>query len=101
VNNVVIVIGNANETLNLTELCEACHISSDYIYDLIKHGIIQPRTSASEWIFNLSEVRRIKTVLRLQRDLEVNLPSAALILDMLEELNELRTRVAMCDRYHL
>jgi chaperone modulatory protein CbpM len=39
-------------------------------------------------------VQRVQTAIRLQQDLGVNLAGAALALDLLEELQELRCRQA-------
>ncbi|MBP1152859.1 hypothetical protein JOD69_004728 [Methylocaldum sp. RMAD-M] len=44
------------------------------------------------WQFNTAALRRLQTALHLQRDLGVNLPGAALALDLLEELEALRRR---------
>jgi chaperone modulatory protein CbpM len=38
-------------------------------------------------------VRRVRTVVRLQRDLGVNLPGAALALELLERIEELQRRL--------
>ncbi len=42
------------------------------------------------WCFGATQIKRIQITLRLQQDLRVNLPGAALALDLLEELAELQ-----------
>ncbi len=99
--DLIVVIDHSAELVSLSELCQACRISPDFIHQLIEYEIIQARRTASaEWMFDLTQVRRVKTFMRLQRDLELNFAGAALVLDMIEEVNELRARVALCERYH-
>jgi len=43
-----------------------------------------------QWRFTYTEIRRVQTAVRLQRDLRINLPGCALALDLLDELEELR-----------
>ena len=77
--------------LNLNELCRLCNISADAVIDMIEEGVLTPGgRMPREWIFCGADVRRVQIVVRLQRDLRVNLPGAALALDLLEELEILR-----------
>jgi chaperone modulatory protein CbpM len=41
---------------------------------------------------------RLHRALRLQQDLEVNLPGIALTMNLLEELDELRSRIRVLER---
>ncbi len=80
--------------LSLEELCEICDLSAETIVDMIDEGLLEPQgRRPGEWRFRCYEVRRVQVALRLQQDLRVNLPGAALILDLLEELEELRRRL--------
>jgi len=80
--------------LSLEELCEICNISAETIVDMIEEGLLEPQgRRPGEWRFKCYEVRRVQVALRLQQDLRVNLPGAALIIDLLEELEELRRRM--------
>jgi len=97
----LIIADYSQETsLTLNELCEVCQISSDYIHDLIEYEIIHPRDKQQEeWVFELAELKRIKTTLRLQRDLDVNLAGAVVVLDLLEELEELRAQLEFMQKH--
>jgi len=80
--------------LSLEELCEICDLSAEAIVDMIDEGLLEPQgRRPGEWRFRCYEVRRVQVALRLQQDLRVNLPGAALIIDLLEELEELRRRL--------
>jgi len=98
-----IIADYSQETsLTLDELCDICSISSDVIRDLIAYDIIHPQTeNQNQWVFNLVEFQRVKTVLRLQHDLDVNFAGAALALDLLDEIEELRAHAALLERHVL
>lgn len=88
------------EALTLDELCETCGVSTDFIYDLLEYEIIKPTGHhPEEWLFDLNQLQRIKTTLRLQRDLEINLAGIALILDLLDEIHTLQARVEFLEKY--
>jgi len=79
--------------LTLAELCDRCHIPAESMIELIEHGVISPSEGQSirQWRFQGSSLVRVDKALRLRRDLNVNLAGAALILELLDELAELRT----------
>lgn len=80
--------------LSLDELSELCGARSTLIIQLVEEGVLEPADlHASRWVFSGSCVRRVRTAIRLQRDLDVNLPGIALALELLEELESLRRRV--------
>ena len=76
---------------SLGELCGLCGVPADYILEMIDEGLLEPegRTPA-EYCFRGPAVWRVQTAIRLQRDLRINLPGCALVLDLLEEVAELR-----------
>jgi chaperone modulatory protein CbpM len=98
----VVVDYSEDSPLTLSDICEMCHISPDYINELIAFDIVQPRGEAIEqWHFDLTHLRRIKTALRLQHDLEVNLAGIAVVLDLMEEIEDLRARAELLEKHFL
>jgi len=80
---------------SLVDICEACRIDAESIFEMVNEGIVDPEGSEPmNWRFNTAALRRLQTALHLQRDLGVNLAGAALALDLLEELDALRRRLA-------
>jgi chaperone modulatory protein CbpM len=84
------------ETLiTLDELCGACTVRTEEVVTLVREGVLDPvdgplrREDAPSWRFHITSVRRVRTVVRLQRDLGVNLPGAALALELLDRIAEL------------
>ena len=81
--------------LSLGELCELCHVEEALVLEMVTEGVIDPAGEArQEWLFTGIEVRRVQIALRLTRELDVNLPGAALALDLLEEIETLRRRLS-------
>jgi chaperone modulatory protein CbpM len=89
-----------DETLiSLDELCRHCTVETEEVVTLVREGILDPANDAVDWArarrwrFHISSVRRVRTVVRLQRDLGVNLPGAALALELLDRIAELQRRL--------
>ena len=83
-----------DELLTLADLCRACDVHAEVITEMVDYGIIEPCDgSGTRWQFTGSCLWRVTTVVRLQRDLEVNLAGAALALDLLDELRTLRRQL--------
>lgn len=81
--------------LDLEELCSLCHVEEALVLEMVTEGVIDPAGEArEEWRFTGIEVRRVQVALRLTRELDVNLPGAALALDLLEEIEALRRRLS-------
>jgi chaperone modulatory protein CbpM len=80
--------------LTLTQMCRACQLSEERVFELVHEGVIEPvGRGPSRWRFRGVSVRRVRCVQRLERDLGVNTAGAALALDLLEEMERLRARL--------
>jgi chaperone modulatory protein CbpM len=80
--------------LSLRELCNACAVHVEFITELVDEGVIEPTgIDKSHWCFSGISLQRIRTAKRLQQDLGVNLAGVALALDLIEELQQLRTQL--------
>jgi len=76
---------------SLEELCAACRVSEQLIVEIVAEGIVEPvGVDRAQWRFSGVSVTRIRRVIRLQEDFDVNLPGAALALELLEEVERLR-----------
>jgi chaperone modulatory protein CbpM len=77
--------------LSVDELSRLCAVDRTYIVELVEEGVLSVTTvEAEQWRFTGTALRRARTALRLQRDLEINLPGVALALELMEELDALR-----------
>ncbi|MCL2789746.1 MAG: chaperone modulator CbpM [Desulfobulbus sp.] len=85
------MILNEETRCSLADLCSLCGVNTAIIHEMIDEGLITPEGIAvQEWRFTSVAIKRVQTAMRLQRDLRVNLPGCALVLDLLDELEELR-----------
>jgi len=89
------------ESLTLRQLCEACSVHAEYIIDLVNEGIIEPSgVQNTHWCFNGVSIRRVRTARHLQRDLGINLAGIAMVLEMMDEMDRLRSRLSLLgERY--
>ena len=80
--------------LTLGELCRACQLPAERLFDLVEEGVIEPLGhDPAHWHFRRVSLRRIRCAQRLERDLHVNVAGAALALELLEKLGRLRARL--------
>ncbi|HET8701123.1 MAG TPA: chaperone modulator CbpM [Nitrococcus sp.] len=78
-------------TLTLSELCHMGGASVELVIDMVEEGIVDPTgRDPQEWRFTGEAVQRVQIVRRLTEDLRVNLPGAALALELMDELDALR-----------
>jgi chaperone modulatory protein CbpM len=94
-----IIIEDTTE-LTLGELSRACGKPAEWILSLVDEGVIEPLgADQSHWHFQGHCLRRVRIVERLQSDLGLNLAGAALALELLEEVEALRNRIAALEEY--
>lgn len=80
--------------LTLAELCRACQLPAESVFELVEHGVIDPiGGDPAHWRFHGISVRRVRCAQRLEQDLGVNVPGAALAIELIEELERLRARL--------
>lgn len=81
------------DALSIGEICRMCRVHADYILDLVDYGILEPvDKKMRQHCFCGECVMRILKAVRLQRDMGINLAGVAMILDLLDEIDELRSR---------
>ena len=85
--------------LSMAELSRACSAHAEWVISLVEEGILEPGGSdMRHWRFSAPALNRARTARHLQEDLGVNLAGAALVLDLLEEIDNLRQRLARLER---
>lgn len=87
---------NETTVFTLTEIRQTYNIDEDFLHAMIEHGIIEPTEHFS---IDLQNLRRLQSALRLQQDLEINLAGAALVLDLLDEVEQLQNELAILRRH--
>lgn len=80
-----------DNSLTLNELSHACRVEIEWIVELVDEGILEPSGhDTTHWIFSGLCLHQVRTVRRLQQDLGINIAGAALVLDLMDEIQELR-----------
>lgn len=98
---IAICILEEQTQLTLADLCRACAVHAERIIELVDFGVLEPLgREPAHWIFAGASLHRARAALRLQRDLDIDLAGAALALELLDEIDTLRTRLrAMGGKY--
>lgn len=80
--------------LSLDELCHACSAEQAQLVALVDEGVVTPSgAEPAGWRFTGVHLRRARVAVRLERDLGVNPAGAALALQLMDELDDLRARL--------
>lgn len=88
------VVVDARSEFTLAELCHLCDVPAEWIVELVDEGVLEPVDLSNQaWRFSGISMLRARKVQRLQRDLGVNLAGAALALQLLDEVEQLRIRL--------
>jgi len=77
--------------MSLAELCRACGTERELVVQLVEHGVVEPHGAGPQaWVFAGTSLQRTRVALRLLHDLELNLPGAALAVDLLDQIGRLQ-----------
>lgn len=89
------VIGDEG-VLALEELASACGAEAKWIIELVAVGVLEPQgADISRWRFRAADLTCARRVFRLQRDFDASLDAAAVMLDLLDQIEQLRTRLKL------
>jgi chaperone modulatory protein CbpM len=87
------VIGDEG-VLALEELARACSAEAEWIVELVAVGVLEPQgTEASRWRFRAADLTCARRVARLQRDFGATIEAAAVMIDLLQQIDQLRGRL--------
>ena len=92
--NYSITIIDENNSLSFDEICRAIHADKDLIIQLIEYHVIAPKGSMQQnWEFDHICLKRARLARNFYYDCEVNLAGVALLIDMLERIEELEKHI--------
>ncbi|KDP83714.1 MerR family transcriptional regulator [Cupriavidus sp. SK-3] len=78
----------------LVELSVACHADMEQVVALVEEGVLTPRgEDVQGWRFEGTALSRARAALRLTRDLELGPAGVALVLDLLDEIEVLKSKL--------
>lgn len=82
------------DEITIVELCRICSVDEQLVDELIAEGVLEPtRDLPGSTVLPYSSVRRTRTVIRMQRDLGVNLPGAAVALELIDRIHLLKAQI--------
>lgn len=76
-------------TFALEDVCRACGARQSVVLEMVEYGIIEVQGSGETPQFHGEALVRAQVAARLMRDLGINLPGAALAVDLLRQLGRL------------
>jgi chaperone modulatory protein CbpM len=88
------VVVEEHVVFTLTALCQASGADAEQVDALVGEGLLQPTGQGpQDWRFSGDALPQTRKALRLARDLELGLPGVAIVLDLLAEIETLRSRL--------
>lgn len=79
--------------LDTAELARACRAEPGFIHTLIDEGLLEPAPAEPAPRFGSDALARVRRIQRLQADFDASLPAVALMLDLIDEIDHLRSRL--------
>ncbi len=79
--------------ISFEELCQSVSVTEELLLELVAHGIVEPvqGNHQEEWLFNVNAVNIASKATRIHRDLAIDWADIALVLNLLEEIETLKT----------
>ena len=80
--------------LTLEQLCSVCALERDWLVVRVREGLIPAAGSSdTEWRFTTTTLARVRRMREIERTYDAAPELAALVADMLEEMDALRARL--------
>ncbi|PJD94847.1 MAG: molecular chaperone [Legionella sp.] len=98
-NNESILLGvvlEDNMSLTVNEVCQQYLIPKALLEEMIQHGLFEQQHPLH---FTAGDLRRLESACRLHRDLDINLPGVALVLELLEEMEAMRQELRILKKH--
>jgi chaperone modulatory protein CbpM len=88
------VITEEDIQLSLDELSRSLRCEVELIVTLVHEGALEAQgTGPAEWRFAATALQRARRAVRLARDLEINPPGVALVLQLLDQIRRLEAEL--------
>lgn len=89
-----VLLVDPEPSFTLSALSRACGSERATVIALVQEGILEPAgTAPDSWRFPSHALRTARLALRLARDLELDLASTALVLDLLARIERLEAQL--------
>ena len=85
---------------DLTHFAQACGQSPEWVLQLLEYEILPARSETRIHQFFGDELSRARRAYRLQRDFDASLSAVAMMLDLIDEVQQLRKEVKHVQMNH-
>ena len=82
--------------LSLEEFAKACHVQTNWVIERVEAGILHTLSHQSfTFAFSSTDLIRAKRLVATERDFDANQELAALVVDLIEEVNYLKNKLTI------
>ncbi|MDD1012972.1 chaperone modulator CbpM [Pseudomonas rubra] len=82
--------------LDMQTLCQEAGLPAAYVIEIVEHGIVEPSGRTPEdWLFDDQAQVLAKRAAKLHHDLQLEWEGVALALELLDEVQQLRSENSM------
>ncbi len=82
------------DSLTLEQLCSVCALEREWLVLRVREGLIPAAGNSDvEWRFSIATLARVRRMREIERTYDAAPELAALVADMLEEMDALRARL--------
>lgn len=94
------IIIDRKALLNLDEIIHASHLTHEIIIEMIDYHVLEPSGHSPEtWLFDDLCLKRAKMAASFYHDLEINMAGIALAIDLLEQIDDLESRLHILEQF--
>ena len=95
-----IVIDKDTHNISFVEICEHYAISEQSLLEMLEYGLLPDVDIPNRNLqFNQTHLQRILSAFRLQHDLDINAHGVILALELMDEVADLRSQLALLHRH--
>lgn len=81
-------------TLNIEQLAQACAVNTEWVIARVNAGLLTCSVIESNtWYFVSTDLARARKLASIERDFDANEEIAALVVDLMEEVERLRNKL--------
>ncbi len=89
-----------DDLLTLADLAHSCDVSPEWIVARLEAGLLNLTiTDAQQARYTSAELTRARRLCNIERDFDANPELAALVVDMMEEIERLRCPIRSLDKH--
>ena len=84
----------AGELITVQELARLSRVHPQMVAQLVEWGLVEPEICEPELLFSEALVPRVWRILRLRRDLGINLAGIGVVLELLDRIDRMEQEIA-------